>query len=60
MNQLNGKRTKFTGDVKMAEHKHGSMDTKVQEKTFDGFIRMVTWGAGISVAVLIFMALANS
>ena len=44
----------------MAEHKHGSMDTKVQEKTFDGFIRMVTWGAGISVAVLIFMALANS
>ena len=44
----------------MAEHKHGSMDTKVQEKTFEGFIRMVTWGAGISVAVLIFMALANS
>lgn len=43
----------------MAEHKHGSMDTKVQEKTFAGFVRMVTWGAGISVAVLIFMALAN-
>jgi Ni,Fe-hydrogenase I cytochrome b subunit len=43
----------------MAEHKHGSMDIKVQEKTFEGFIRMVTWGAGISIAVLIFMALAN-
>jgi Ni,Fe-hydrogenase I cytochrome b subunit len=43
----------------MAEHKHGSMDTKVQEKTFEGFIRMVTWGAGISIGVLIFMALAN-
>jgi hypothetical protein len=43
----------------MAEHKHGSMDIKVQEKTFEGFIRMVTWGAGISIGVLIFMALAN-
>tara|TARA_R110002124_G_scaffold276873_1_gene447852 strand:- start:232 stop:366 length:135 start_codon:yes stop_codon:yes gene_type:complete len=44
----------------MAEHKHGSMDTKVQEKTFAGFIRMAIWGAGIAIAVLIFMALANS
>ena len=44
----------------MAEHKHGSMDIKVQEKTFAGFIRMVTWGAVISIGVLIFMALANA
>ena len=44
----------------MADHKHGSMDTKVQEKTFAGFIRMVTWGAAISIGILIFMALANS
>ena len=44
----------------MAEHKHGSMDTKVQEKTFEGFIRMVTWGAGISIGILVFMALTNS
>lgn len=43
----------------MAEHKHGSMDIRVQEKTFDGFIRMVIWGAGISIATLIFMALVN-
>ncbi len=43
----------------MAEHKHGSMDIKVQEKTFEGFLRMVTWGAVISIATLIFMALAN-
>ena len=43
----------------MAEHKHGSMDTKVQEKTFEGFMRMVTWGAGISIGVLIFTALVN-
>ncbi len=44
----------------MAEHKHGSMEIKAQEKTFAGFIRMVTWGAGISIAILIFMALANA
>jgi len=44
----------------MAEHKHGSMDTKVQEKTFEGFIRMTVWGAGIVIGILIFMALVNA
>ncbi len=44
----------------MAEHKPGSMDIRVQEKTFDGFIRKATWGAIISIAALIFMALANA
>ncbi len=44
----------------MAEHKHGSMDIKEQEKTFDGFIRYVIWGAAISIGVLIFMALVNA
>ncbi len=44
----------------MAEHKHGSMDIKAQEKTFAGFIRMTTWGIVISIGVLIFMALANA
>jgi Ni,Fe-hydrogenase I cytochrome b subunit len=44
----------------MAEHKHGSMDIKAQEKTFEGFVRMVTWGIIISIAILIFMALANA
>lgn len=43
----------------MAEHKQGSMDIRVQQKTFDGFIRFTTWGAIISIAVLIFLALAN-
>jgi hypothetical protein len=52
--------TKVERMIKMAEHKPGSMDTSVQEKTFDGFIRMVTWGAVISICVLIFMALANA
>lgn len=44
----------------MAEHKPGSMDIRAQEKTFDGFIRLSTWGAIISIVVLIVMALANA
>ncbi len=44
----------------MAEHKHGSMDTKAQEKTFAGFMRLATWGAAISIGILIFMALVNA
>ena len=44
----------------MAEHKHGSMDTRVQEKTFEGFLRMSAWVAGISIGILVFMALVNA
>jgi hypothetical protein len=44
----------------MAEHKRGSMDTKEHEKTFAGFLRLVSWGAIITIGVLIFMALANA
>ena len=44
----------------MGEYKHGSMDISEQEKTFDGFIKMVTRGAILKIAVLIFMALVNS
>jgi Bacterial aa3 type cytochrome c oxidase subunit IV len=50
----------MAGHDKTPEHKHGSMKTTTQEKTFEGFIRFVTWGIGISIAVLIFLALANS
>lgn len=44
----------------LMEHKPGSMDIRVQEKTFASFMRMATWGAVIAVLVLIFMALANA
>lgn len=44
----------------MAEHKQGSMDIRVQEKTFAGFVKLSIWGAAISIAVLIFLALANA
>ncbi|MDZ7905395.1 MAG: aa3-type cytochrome c oxidase subunit IV [Cypionkella sp.] len=43
----------------MATHQHGKMDTKVQEKTFDTFIRFVIWGTAISLGTLVFLALAN-
>jgi hypothetical protein len=36
------------------------MKTEVQENTFDGFIKMVTWGAGICIGVLIFLAIFNT
>lgn len=44
----------------MADHKHGSMDIKVQEKTFAGFLRISAWGIVLSVLTLIFMALSNA
>ncbi|MEJ6478973.1 MAG: hypothetical protein ACI86S_000137 [Paracoccaceae bacterium] len=43
----------------MANHKHGEMDTSVQEKTFDGFIKLTTRTAIFCICVLIFMALVN-
>lgn len=44
----------------MANYKHGSMDIKEQEKTFDGFIKFAIWTACVCISVLIFMALVNS
>lgn len=46
-------------DHHQAEHKHGSMDIREQEKTFAGFMRMSVWVVGISIAILIFLALVN-
>ncbi|MDT8857233.1 aa3-type cytochrome c oxidase subunit IV [Paracoccaceae bacterium Fryx2] len=43
-----------------AEHKHGSMDIRDKEKTFAGFLRMSAWVAGISIGLLIFLALVNA
>ncbi|WP_371228398.1 aa3-type cytochrome c oxidase subunit IV [Roseovarius sp. 2305UL8-3] len=44
----------------MAEHKHGEMNTDVQEKTFAGFVKASMWVAGVSIGILIFLALFNS
>lgn len=41
----------------MADHKHGEMDTKTHEKTFDGFVEFTKWSIIVIFAVLILMAI---
>lgn len=43
----------------MASHEHGNMNIDVQEKTFEGFIRTVSYAAVAIILLLIFLALAN-
>ena len=43
----------------MAEHEHGTMDVTAQQKTFDGFIKMVTRASIVIILLVIFMALVN-
>ena len=44
----------------MSDYETGSMDIRQQEKTFAGFIRMITWGAVLVAVILIVMALSNA
>ena len=44
----------------MAEHKHGSMDTTEQERTFDGFIKFSIRTSIVCIGVLVFLAIFNS
>lgn len=46
----------------MAEstHKHGEMDIAEQEKTFSGFVKFMTWGTIICLAIIVFLALFAS
>ena len=47
-------------EFKMAtEHKHVSMDTEVQEKTFAGFINWTTKTVIVCILALLFIALVN-
>jgi hypothetical protein len=41
----------------MAEYKHGEMNTEVQEKTFDGFMRFTTRTVIAIIVLLIWMAI---
>lgn len=43
----------------MAEHKHGSMDIKEQEKTFDGFVKFTIWTIVVIIVALILLAFVN-
>lgn len=38
----------------MADHKHGEMDTKVQEKTFDGFM---SFSGKTIIAIIVLLVL---
>ena len=40
-------------------HKHGEMDTTVQEKTFEGFIKATAWSVAAIVVFLILLAMVN-
>lgn len=44
----------------MAEYKHGSMDVSAQQKTFEGFIWLMTRAAILCICILIFMALVDA
>lgn len=45
----------------MAEHHtHGEMDITVQEKTFDGFVRVAKNVVIAVICILIFLAIFNS
>ena len=41
----------------MAEFKHGDMDVKEQEKTFDGFVKFSTWSVVVIIGIIIGMAI---
>lgn len=41
----------------MAEYKHGEMDIKDQEKTYDGFVRFTINTVIAIIVVLLFLAL---
>lgn len=44
----------------ITEHKHGEMDIRHHQATFAGFIKAATWVSVLSIAVLVFLALANA
>jgi Bacterial aa3 type cytochrome c oxidase subunit IV len=42
------------------EHKHGTMDIKAHEQTFEGFVRMSIWVVCVSIGILVLAALLNA
>ncbi|SER67535.1 aa3 type cytochrome c oxidase subunit IV [Tranquillimonas rosea] len=41
------------------KHEHGSMDIDTQEKTFEGFVKWVTWSTVAIIVALILLAIFN-
>ncbi|MDO5657791.1 MAG: aa3-type cytochrome c oxidase subunit IV [Paracoccus sp. (in: a-proteobacteria)] len=44
----------------VTDHKHGTMNIAEQERTYNGFLKFLTWGTIACLAVVIFLALANA
>jgi hypothetical protein len=53
-------RTELQRMIQMAEHKHGEMNTEVQEKTFEGFVKFTVWSVVVIIGILLFLALVNA
>jgi hypothetical protein len=47
----------MTGQIHMAEYKHGEMDITEQTKTFDGFMKFVTYAVAVIVVLIVLMAI---
>ncbi|MEO0402437.1 MAG: aa3-type cytochrome c oxidase subunit IV [Pseudomonadota bacterium] len=41
----------------MSDHKHGEMDIKTNEKTFDGFMQWTTWSVVVILVIIVGMAI---
>jgi Bacterial aa3 type cytochrome c oxidase subunit IV len=48
-----------TGMADSHEFKPGSMDIGDHEKTFSGFMRVVTWAGGLILVFLLLLAMFN-
>jgi hypothetical protein len=44
----------------MAEHKQGTMDIRVQEKTFEGFIKLTVRSVITILVLLVLLAIFNA
>ena len=44
----------------MSDHKHGEMDIKVQEETFNGFVSFMTKSTVVIIVALIVMAILGA
>lgn len=44
----------------MADHKHGTMDTRNQEKTFEGFVKFATRSVIGIIVILILLAIVGA
>lgn len=44
----------------MVDHKHGTMSIRAQEKTYQGFIKVMVRSTYVIIGILVFMAIVNA